>query len=226
MKSGTRQITGKTTVDALYEQVKEKIISGTYPANQPLRQDALAKEYGISRIPVREALFMLEGDGLVEFRPHKGAVVKPLCRREVEELFHLRALLEGDLLQRSIPKMTDTDLTYAAQALTAYDGVVGSARQSVKWFQLNWDFHAALYTPADQPLALQLIQSLHANTDRYQRIQMSLRGSVPRAHNEHLEILNACRAGQVDEAVRLTRAHILESGRQVQDFLTASEDGV
>lgn len=166
---------------------------------------------------------MLEGDGLVELRAHKGAVVKPLCPKEVQELFHLRALLEGDLLQRAIPQMTDEDLSCAADALEAYDNAVASATKTAKWFKLNWQFHAALYEPAGQPLALNLIKSLHANTDRYQRIQMSLRGSKPRAHNEHSEILEYCRAGDVTAAGDALRSHILENGHQVMAFLQLSE---
>lgn len=166
---------------------------------------------------------MLEGEGLVELKPHKGAVVKPLSVKEVSELFHLRALLEGDLLLQAIPNMTEEDLECAEKALDNYDRAVASGRNIARWFKLNWLFHAAIYSPADTPIALGIVQSLHANTDRYQRIRMTLHGAAPRSHNEHLDILMACRARQSDDAVRLMRRHILEGGRQVIEFLEQVE---
>lgn len=77
--------------------MKERIFSGEYKEGFSPRQEALAKDLGTSRISVREALFLLEGDGLVEFKPHKGAVVKSLTIEDLKELFHLRALLEWDV---------------------------------------------------------------------------------------------------------------------------------
>lgn len=207
----------------LYERVKEKIISGQYPAGVSLRQDALAKDFGTSRIPVREALFMLEGDGLVEFKPHKGAVVRPLSIKEVSELFRLRALLECDLLRQALPHMTEQDLTRAKEALIAYDKAVASGKNIARWFRLNWLFHEALYQPADTPITLNMVKLLHDNTDRYQRIQMTLSGAQPRAHNEHQELLEACDARQNEKAIALLEKHLLEGGHRVTDFLESSD---
>lgn len=194
-------------------------MSGHYPASSSLRQDALAKDFGTSRIPVREALFLLEGDGLIEFKPHKGAVVKPLSVDEASELFHLRAVLEGDLLRRAIPNMTEDDLIQAGKALVDYDRAVFSGKNIGRWFQLNWLFHSAIYHPARSDITLNIVKSLHANTDRYQRIQIRLQGAAPRAHNQHLEILEHCRKKQIGKAVDLMEMHILDAGHQVTDFL-------
>src|ERR1700712_1705184 len=97
-----RQTIASMTVEAL----RERILRGDYPESEPLRQDALADELGVSRIPVREALRQLEADGLVTFSPHRGAVVSSLSLEEIHELFELRADIEVDLLRRALPQMT------------------------------------------------------------------------------------------------------------------------
>jgi len=166
---------------------------------------------------------MLEADGLVDIKPHKGAVVKPLSLDEIDELFYLRSILESDLLKRATPNMTDENFAEAQNALENYDRIVASGKNMAKWSKLNWKFHAALYGPAAKPISLHLVKSLHDNTDRYQRIKMMLRGAAPRAHNEHLEILQACQARQSEKAAQLMKQHILKGAEQVADFLKSPD---
>src|SRR5437868_3185775 len=103
------------------EALRERILRGHYPEGEPLRQDALASELGVSRIPVREALRQLEAEGLVTFAPHRGAVVSSLSIDEITELFELRAEVEGELLRRAIPKMTAADHAQVSDILDDYE---------------------------------------------------------------------------------------------------------
>src|SRR4029078_13747600 len=112
-----RQTVASMTVEAL----RERILRGDYPEGEPLRQDALADELGVSRIPVREALRQLEAEGLVTFSPHRGAVVSTLSLEEIEELFELRADIEADLLRRAMPHVATEDVTRAKEILDAYE---------------------------------------------------------------------------------------------------------
>src|SRR6476661_4206337 len=111
-----RQTLTGMTLDAL----RERILRGHYPEGEPLRQDAIAEELGVSRIPVREALRQLEAEGLVTFSPHRGAVVSSLSLAEIDELFELRADIEGDLLRRAISKMTNEQLDRATAVLDEF----------------------------------------------------------------------------------------------------------
>ena len=225
IKSGQRVLSKKTAVDNIYEILKERIIAGQYPAETRLRQDALAKDLGTSRIPVREALFLLEGDGLVEFQPHRGAVVKPLSVDEVRELFRLRAMLECDMLEHAIPNMTDKDIEDAEDALAVYDKAVDSGVNTASWSELNWKFHWTLYSPGNTPITMALCRSLHDNTDRYQRLQISMEGQAEKGREEHADILQACRDRDVEKATRLMAEHILTVGDIVTDFISANQDG-
>src|SRR6266852_9187131 len=110
VRTASRPIERQTVASATTRALREKILSGEIGDGEQLRQDALAAEYGVSRIPLREALRQLEAEGLVSFYPHRGAVVSTLSLAEIEELFEIRALIEPDMLRRAIPKLSEEDL--------------------------------------------------------------------------------------------------------------------
>src|SRR5918997_1165848 len=99
----------RTISAAVAEELRRRIVDGEFSAGFQLRQDALASEFGVSRIPVREALMQLEAEGLVKIHPHRGAIVSELSTEEVHELFELRALLEPRLLKASAKHLTEAD---------------------------------------------------------------------------------------------------------------------
>src|SRR6187401_3158712 len=100
----------RTLSAAIVDQLRQSILDGTYPAGSQLRQDALGEAYGVSRIPVREALFQLEAEGLVRIVPQKGAIVSELSFDEINDVFDLRLILEPRLLAQSAPGFTTMDL--------------------------------------------------------------------------------------------------------------------
>jgi hypothetical protein len=99
----------RTLSAAIVDQLRQSILDGTYPAGSQLRQDALGEAYGVSRIPVREALFQLEAEGLVRIVPQKGAIVSELSLDEINDVFDLRGIMEPRLLAQSAPHFTERD---------------------------------------------------------------------------------------------------------------------
>jgi DNA-binding GntR family transcriptional regulator len=200
------------------ERLRGKILRGDYAEGAALRQDALAAELGVSRIPVREALRQLETEGLVTFSPHVGAVVSSLSLSEIMELFELRAQIESELLRRAIPQLEPWDVERAGEVLDAYEAAF-RARDVGKWGELNWKFHATLLEPARRPLTMGLLQNLHNQSDRYTRLQLTLTHGEVRADEEHRAILDVVRNGEVQRACALLRSHILGAGRSLLEFL-------
>jgi DNA-binding GntR family transcriptional regulator len=209
-----RQTVASMTVEAL----RERILRGDYPEGEPLRQDALAEELGVSRIPVREALRQLEAEGLVTFSPHRGAVVSSLSLAEIEELFELRAQIECDLLRHSIPRMGKEQLDRAIEVLDEFEDAL-RAREATRWGPLNWHFHAALYAPADRNFTMGVLQKLHQHSDRYFRMQVLLVDGGGRANLEHRAIAAAVGRKDIDGATQLMRAHILVAGTSLLALL-------
>jgi len=205
--TGLRKQTRVTLADATTSQLREAIISGDLTDGSPLRQDALAEELGVSRIPVREALARLEAEGLVASSPHKGYVVTALSREEILELFELRSLLEPELLRAAIPNMTPSDLTQAANILTGYNSDIDSAEVR-SWGEHNIRFHLALYAPSGRRKTLEIVRGLLVNTDRYTRLVLTLGTGVEQAKEDHGGLLELSRKGSVNQAVALIRDHI------------------
>jgi len=214
-----RQTVASMTLDA----IRDGILHGHYAAGEPLRQDALAEELGVSRIPIREALRQLESEGLVTFTPHRGAIVSTLSLAEIEEVFDLRATIETDLLRRALPHLTSYQLDQADDVLDRYAVALRTSDVS-KWGELNWQFHASLYAPAERPITMGIVQRLHQQSDRYLRMQLALTHGETRANDEHRAIAAAARAGDAKRACQLVREHIAGAGRSLLEFLRRRHD--
>ena len=208
----------QTIASLAVEALRERILRGDYPDGEPLRQDALADELGVSRIPVREALRQLEAEGLVTFSPHRGAVVSSLSLDEIDELFELRADIECDLLRRAIPRTSAEQLERADDVLDEFEDAL-RAGEATRWGPLNWHFHAALYAPAARNFTMGVLQKLHQHSDRYFRMQVLLAKGGERANAEHRAIAAAVRAKDVESAGRLMRSHILGAGASLLALL-------
>src|SRR5438477_11533559 len=107
----------QSLTSAVADRLREQIIRGTIPEGAQLRQDAIAMQYHVSRIPVREALRQLDAEGLITIVPNRGAIVPALSPTDIEELFTIRALLEPEILKLSIPSLTEDDFAEAAAVL-------------------------------------------------------------------------------------------------------------
>jgi DNA-binding GntR family transcriptional regulator len=196
----------QTTVTLVADELRRRIMAGALPEGQQLRQEALAADLGVSRIPVREALRQLEAEGFVAIQSHRGAVVSKLSLDEIIELFELRIRLEGWLLALAIPEMGNDDLERADAALQT----MISNRKIENWGQLNWDFHAALYAPSGRGATLRILRRINENMDRYIRLQISLTSGQLKAHREHKQILQLCRARDTVRAVAALEEHIAD----------------
>lgn len=197
----------RTLSSAIAEQLRQGILSGAHAAGSQLRQDALAAQYGVSRIPVREALFQLEAEGLVQIAPHKGAIVSTFSLAEVDDVFDLRVLLEPRLLRSSAPLLTETDYADIAQLDDAFARAI--AQQDIAhWGELNARFHQALYRHAPQPRTLAIVTQLLQTSERYTRVQMNRASALPRAEREHRKLLQLCRSGQVADACAHLADHV------------------
>jgi DNA-binding GntR family transcriptional regulator len=208
----------RTVTELAVEALRQRILHGELREGTPLRQDALAAQLGMSRIPVREALRQLEAEGLVTFSPHCGAIVSTLSLGDVGELFDLRAMIEADLLRRAAPRLELADVRRAKEILEAYEIALAEGRVA-EWGELNWRFHATLLEPAARPLTMGVLRNLHDQSDRYMRMQLSLTHGETRANDEHRAILAAVASGDAARASQLLSAHILGAGAALLEFL-------
>jgi DNA-binding GntR family transcriptional regulator len=214
----------KTISTAAAEEIRRRILGGIFPPGFQLRQEELAREFGISRIPIREALLLLENEGIVKISPHRGATVVELSTEEIEELFNMRILLEPFLFERSAPLLTPADYKDLQSILKRYAASINE-RDIASWNDLNAEFHLLLYKHARSPRMLTTVQNLLNECDRHTRIQLSnIAGDRERAVKEHRELVRLCEESKFSEGAQLMREHIDHIRVGLLELLNARRD--
>lgn len=207
----------QTTTARVVALLRDQILSGALPEGLQLRQEKLAAELGVSRVPIREALHQLEAEGLVKQESHKGAIVSGLSIDDLEEVYEIRARLETWLLELSMPLLTEQHYAKADAILVE----MAEDRQDEHWSSLNWNFHSALYAPANRPQTLELIRKLYLNAYRHFPLPIRLTGGRDRMHREHQLLLDLCKTGDVERAREHLEQHILMGARHLINRLKA-----
>lgn len=209
----------RTTQGMVVGGLRDAILSGVLAGGQPLRQDEIAEQFSVSRMPVREALRQLEGEGMVSFYPHRGAVVSELSYKEVVEIIEIRISLEVMALRKAFPLLGEEEFRRAEEVLHSIDE---EDDLTSRWGELNWRFHATLFAPAERPRLLSIIKTQHTAFERYIRIHLAL-SDYEKPQREHYELLDTCRRGGEEAAVEQLTYHIKETGELLLDHLKSSE---
>ncbi|MBT8154092.1 GntR family transcriptional regulator [Epibacterium ulvae] len=219
--TANRAIARKSLPDTIANDLRERILSGELAEGAPIRQETLAAEYDVSRMPIREALKRLDAEGLVQLTTNKGATVTQHSLRDIGEIFDLRALIEVELFRIAIPNMTPQHIEDCAQTLTRMEASY-YAGDVATWGALNSEYHAALYAPAQRSLSQDVLQPLNQKSDRYVRMQLSVTKDIARAKDEHRELLALATQKDVEAACALLRKHIHHAKEDILQFISNS----
>lgn len=195
--------------DQLLEQIRNRLLSGTVPANIPIRQAALAAEFGISKIPLREVLARLEEEGLVTNHSNRGYFVRAMSMEEAEEVYSLRLKLEPKVTARAAERATDEERKIAIDLFSTLHHLTDEHGEGVGAF--NRAFHLALIRPSQQPVTVTILERLHILSERYVRKHLEPLGRDDRANEEHSDILDAWLARDRKRIATLARAHTMRS---------------
>ncbi|KVV49170.1 GntR family transcriptional regulator [Burkholderia territorii] len=199
-----------STADAVAASLREMIINGELQAGERLVERDLAERFGISRIPMREAIQRLEREGLLDIFRNRGAVVRMLSASDVQEIYDMRTLLEGDAIYRSVKRLDDETLARAELV----HRLLGDSNVPRRQGELNREFHALLYSCCGNERQLKAIAELRSQVERYERLQATLLADTPSFQVEHEAILQACRERNARGARAMTVAH-LDSARRI-----------
>ena len=198
----------KPAPELVRDGLRAAIIAGDYEEGTALRQEEIADRFGTSRIPVREALRLLESEGLVIFQPNKSVIVRGLSL----EMLEIRIALECRALKLAIPNMAIEDFETAAEILKEYD----ESQDQAAWGEMNWRFHWALYVPCHRPKLLAMIEANYGHVSRYTRRQVSSATGKANPQQDHVKLLELCREGNVEDAVALLEKHIEQTQRSLR----------
>ena len=198
----------QTVSESVYGQLREGILTGTFPPGSILRQEELARRFGASRVPLREAMTRLEAEGLVVLRPRRGYAVPSLDRSEIHEIFELRAIVEEHLGSVAAKMRTADDLAMVAKALRGMkEANAQRPSRTDDWLNANTEFHACLLASAHRRHASRFAAILRDQVEPYIRIEIHLTKDVTQAEIEHHAMYEALVAGNARQLRRLCRQH-------------------
>lgn len=188
--------------------LREAIIRGEFPSGAHLNETQLTRALSLSRSPVREALRILEAEGLVTLEPHRGAYVRGVSEHDLEEIFDVRVMIETHGIRRGLHRLSQ-DAIAPLRAAVAEARVALQEADIARWHQASLQFHDGLVTLAANRHLTRLHEELKTSLRRYQISVIGPGGEPERFQAEHETILEALEAGRVEQGAELAAAHIM-----------------
>ena len=198
-----------STAETIAASLRQRVLSGEWSEGHRLRQEAIAQEFGVSHIPVREALRHLAAEGLIVIRPQKGAEVSALAPDSTRELLEIRSVLEIQAVRWALPNATEDIVASASAILDESERTQDLSR----WMALNWSFHSTLYAAAGRPQLVEIIRSLNVRIERVIRLLIAASDYREQAQVEHRAILGAFRMRNETAVASLLAQHLEDTSR-------------
>lgn len=201
------------------ETLRAAILDGRLPSGAALRQQDLADLFGVSRMPVREALRQLEAQSLLKVVPHKGAVVAALIDYDAVDTYALRLLLEKEALRLSIPLLEPQDIALARSYIEALETQTDHAELG----RLNRLFHMALYHKAPNRKLLNLIELELNEEERFLRFHLSSMGLGTLTQDDHRALVDAASDKDIERALDILERHLESGATTIRNYLQQRE---
>ena len=202
--------------EAVYERVREAILDGEITPGTTMSQVALADELGISRTPLREALRMLQSEGLVRAEPNRRVRVAAASARDLEELYVIRVTLEAEAIRLAVPRMAAEDIA-RLEGYNAEMAHFAEVKDYRRWVVPHRAYHRALTEPAGERCNA-LLGQLFDHSERYRRLHIG-HGPSAWATKDHRAILDACKEGDREKAGRLLANHFARTAFELVELL-------
>lgn len=213
----------KTMHEIAYETIRDAILNGRYQPGQRLVAEELAKDLGVSRMPVREALQRLEVARLVAITPHKGAVVSELSETEIAEIYHIRAVLDGLAARLATPRLTRDDHAQLNPLLDEMERAA-QAHDLKTVLAVNREFHMVIWKAARAPRLQEMLENLYDASQRFRNISVLIPGRLDQITQEHRLIAQALARGDAAAAERYANEHHEGTARRLLNSIEAERE--
>jgi DNA-binding GntR family transcriptional regulator len=205
----------ETAQELVLETLREAVLDGILMPGARLRQEDLAAAFSTSRIPVREALRVLEYEGLARSEPHRGFTVTALDADQIEEIYDLRTVLESHAVRLAIPLLTELDVT-TLQGL--YDEMEAASDSDTRLAKRE-EFYLRLYGVTARPRLVGMIARLRQDVARSLRWKL-----VQHSPAHHAVFFEAVKAGDADRAAAELASHYRKIAALLRRFLREAKE--
>lgn len=222
--SRVRSISHRSLVDRVTDELHRAILNGDIAPGSTVSIVELCKEFDVSHIPVREALRRLESEGVVSLRPGRSAVVASLSAEDLSNIYHLRKLIEGDLVVKATPRLDAAALERAEVAMLEYATI---EREASRLAAAHHAFHAAFLDDALGTADRRILEILWTSSDRYLHLLLGGLDKGPEKTqariDEHQELLDLAKAGKTEQLRDAWIAHLDSSEQALLEALASRE---
>ncbi len=212
------QVIGMKLSEQLRERIEERIVVGAYPPGARLDEMELAKTFGVSRTPIREALIQLASAGFVDTRPRRGTIVAEIAPERLREMFDVMAEIEAVCARLAAARSTEQDRATVRAAHAACEGAL-RADDPDAYYRLNEQFHLALYAACHNGFLAEQATQLHRRLRPYRRLQLRVPGRMESSFAEHQLVVEAIARGDGELAAGHLRAHVEVQGERFADLV-------
>lgn len=194
----------------VYDRIRQDILNGVYKEHEELKEATLGEKMGVSRTPVREALRQLELEGLVEIIPNKGARVTGITKKDIDDIYQIRYLLEGLSARWATEHVTEEQLDKMEETLylTEFHAAKGNYAQV---YELDSQFHELMYEASGSKLLNHILSDFHMYVTRVRKTSLASGNRSKNSTEEHRAILNAIRERNADKAEQCAHNHVMST---------------
>ena len=196
----------------VFQKIREEILSGVYQDGEELREVTLGEKLGVSRTPVREALRQLELEGLVTIVPNKGAYVTSISRKDVEDIYKIRSLLEGLCARWATKNITEQQILDMEETLLLSEFHLkrNGKVKTIQVSELDSKFHKVLYEASNSRILEHLLTDFHKYVKMTRQMSVGGPDRAEQSIEEHRAILDAIKAKDADLAEKLADEHVMK----------------
>ena len=219
MASEPKSLSRRTTSEGVASRLRSEILRGALEPGTRLRQGQLAARFGVSTTPVREALALLQAEGLVRIDPHRGAVVFLPSVRDVREYYEIREALESLAITLALDRIDDSLLDDLQELVEK----MRQEQDEEQWAAMNQEFHRRIYRASERPRLLSMIESLRDASRTYIQMYVAHQAPGERSDADHQRILDACRGHDAGKARAAVSYHMRHTADELANLIEHSE---
>ena len=214
----------ETMVDGITERLRQAIITGAIRPRERIRVADLERKFGVSHIPIREALRRLQSEGFVEISPRRTTIAAGVDLSDLANIYDLRRIIEVEIGRRSVSRMTKSDIEAVRRALVSFQAVANDP-SSAEFWERHRNFHWALLAPAANPTVQRVLDHLWQSSERYVRLFVSTFATMDTVMDLHVELYDACAGGDVTTFENALTRHYVETEKTVRDGFSSLQAG-
>jgi DNA-binding GntR family transcriptional regulator len=211
-------------VDGITERLRQAIITGAIRPRERIRVADLERKFGVSHIPIREALRRLQSEGFVEISPRRTTIAAGVDLSDLANIYDLRRIIEVEIGRRAVSRMPKSDIETVRRALVNFQAVANDP-SSAEFWERHRNFHWALLAPAANPTVQRVLDHLWQSSERYVRLFVSTFATMDTVMDLHVELYEACAGGDVTTFENALTRHYVETEKTVRDGFSSLQAG-